>query len=1085
MRSLRPQQALVQTTRFEIDALNRVTRIVDPPAAGTSRRFTYDAIGNVVEEVDRRGIATRTSVDRENRPTARTRAGLELERVEYDEAGNRLFVTDANGNTTGFLWDERNLLLQENRPLAAITRHVLDDVGDRVETVDPEGHRSHFAYDLRRRQTSATNGAGERTSFCYDGVGNRTGMRRPKSAASGDPCVPGPGGWSYRYDGAHRLSGVTDPLGHETTYGYDGNGNRTVQRDANGHTTSFVYDALDRLASKTYPDAAVETYGYDPNGNRTTLVDAKGQPFAFTYDALDRLTTETLPNPSPPTGDELTSRVTTHDANGNVTSVAEQYSSSGAALVTTSYDDFDRPLATTNRYGETTTLTYDANGNRRSVRDSDGQVTSYAYDALNRLVSQTGAGGVTTSEYFKSSLLKTRTYPNGASATHGYDAANRLTRLDNRQNSALVASWAYAYDANGNRTEQVETNGGAPETTSYTYDAADRLIEVAYPEKTVSTTLDPVGNRLTEVTTDASHTTTSAKTYAYDIRDRLLSTVDSVAPANNATFTWDANGNQTGKSEGGVQHGFLFDALDRLIEVQRNGLLLERYTFDPSGYRIRKAGPDGIFRYVRDDGAILQQTDDAGTTLVRYEWGGDRLVAMHPATGQRSFSLFDGLGSLTAWSQTDGSLSLRRSFDAWGNLRHSTGTTLAPFAFTGHELDAATGLTYAKARFLDTEVGRFLSEDPILGEANTPPSLHRYLYAYGNPTFYTDPLGLYSWNEFKQDVAFAVDVYVETQKGMWDPRNAGKNAQRALGGAIGAGKFVGETVASGASLALDTGLVAAVVPGARQRNVDRLKALENFVSHPVQTVVSAHEQAIARIEEHEAKGEYIKSGIVGGELGASDAAAVIGGAEAGVAVARGAARLATRALSVDFAGVEVGLGEGAVGAVEDLAPKFEPPVGASQAVRVRGVGIGESATGAVEVAEVQVTRGVSAEVSAGVGGAAPVRAGQFGESVGTRVSGLPKNTRRIPSASGKREYRIPDHMDEAERFIQEDKAVGSQYLSSQLLDYKAHVLRAGGAGRVQILIDETAEITRSLLREHLNPGSPIKLKADKLRSPRK
>ncbi len=335
-----------------------------------------------------------------------------------------------------------------------------------------------------------------------------------------------------------------------------------------------------------------------------------------------------------------------------------------------------------------------------------------------------------------------RTYPNCASATHGYDAGNRLTRLDNRQNSALVASWAYAYDANGNRTEQVETNGGAPETTSYTYDAADRLIEVAYPEKTVATTLDPVGNRLTEVTTDASHAPTSAKTYAYDIRDRLLSIVDSVAPTNNATFTWDANGNQIGKSAGGVQHGFLFDALDRLVEVQRNGLLLERYTFDPSGYRIRKAGPDGIFRYVRDDGAILQQTDDAGTTLVRYEWGGDRLVAMHPATGQRSFSLFDGLGSLTAWSQTDGSLSLRRSFDAWGNLRHSTGTTLAPFAFTGHELDAATGLTYAKARFLDTEVGRFLSEDPILGEANTPPSLHRYLYAYGNPTLYWDRSGM-------------------------------------------------------------------------------------------------------------------------------------------------------------------------------------------------------------------------------------------------------------------------------------------------------------------------------------------------------
>ena len=109
------------------------------------------------------------------------------------------------------------------------------------------------------------------------------------------------------------------------------------------------------------------------------------------------------------------------------------------------------------------------------------------------------------------------------------------------------------------------------------------------------------------------------------------------------------------------------------------------------------------------------------------------------------------------------------------------------------------------------------------------------------------------------------------------------------------------------------------------------------------------------------------------------------------------------------------------------------------------------------------------------GGAAPVRAGQFGEKVGSKVSGLPKNTRRIPSASGKKEFRIPDHMDEAGRFIQEDKAVKEQYRSSQLLDDKAYVLRGGYPGRVTVLIDEKTVINAPLLQEHLNPGSPIKL----------
>jgi len=38
-------------------------------------------------------------------------------------------------------------------------------------------------------------------------------------------------------------------------------------------------------------------------------------------------------------------------------------------------------------------------------------------------------------------------------------------------------------------------------------------------------------------------------------------------------------------------------------------------------------------------------------------------------------------------------------------------------------------------------VGRFLNQDSYLGESNEPPSLHRYLYAYSNPTYYTDPTG--------------------------------------------------------------------------------------------------------------------------------------------------------------------------------------------------------------------------------------------------------------------------------------------------------------------------------------------------------
>jgi RHS repeat-associated protein len=106
-----------------------------------------------------------------------------------------------------------------------------------------------------------------------------------------------------------------------------------------------------------------------------------------------------------------------------------------------------------------------------------------------------------------------------------------------------------------------------------------------------------------------------------------------------------------------------------------------------------------------------------------------------------SLYLFDALGSPVTLMAADGSVRERIKLDAWGVVRERTGASENPFAFTGHELDDETGLYYARARFYDPELGRFLSEDPLAGEAETPPSLHRYLYAFDEPTLYVDPSG--------------------------------------------------------------------------------------------------------------------------------------------------------------------------------------------------------------------------------------------------------------------------------------------------------------------------------------------------------
>jgi RHS repeat-associated protein len=55
--------------------------------------------------------------------------------------------------------------------------------------------------------------------------------------------------------------------------------------------------------------------------------------------------------------------------------------------------------------------------------------------------------------------------------------------------------------------------------------------------------------------------------------------------------------------------------------------------------------------------------------------------------------------------------------------------------------DNESGLYYANARYYDPATARFTTEDPEAGKDLTPPSLHRYLYAYANPTVWVDPAG--------------------------------------------------------------------------------------------------------------------------------------------------------------------------------------------------------------------------------------------------------------------------------------------------------------------------------------------------------
>ncbi|MGE3540692.1 MAG: RHS repeat-associated core domain-containing protein [Candidatus Tectimicrobiota bacterium] len=716
------------TTTFVYDARNRLVQTRYPLALET--QITYDPVGNKRSERDKRGTVTTYTYDQENRLLSTVRAGVTQRTLGYDAVGNLIFETDANDNTAAFLYDARNLRVRESRPLAAITEHTYDAMGDRVQSRDPEGNRTRFVYDRRRRLLETTNGAGETTLLTYDGNGNRLSRQRP-----------GRNIWTYTYDAANRLIAVTDPSRASTQYTYDGNGNRLSQTDANGHITTFAYDALNRLIRRHEADGATAVYVYDAVGNRLSATDANGQTVRHTYDALNRLRQSRYDLPVTPTGDDLTEMLYTYDANNNILQVLETYSGASATRLTTrTYDALDRVLDSTDADGQPVRSTYDPQGNRLSMTAPDGQVTQYAFDALNRLSGVFTPQGVTEYVYDRASRLIRTTYPTGTTARQVYDGANRVTRLTHLHQTAPLTTYSYTYDANGNRTTERVVQGGSDETTTYAYDAADRLQSVAYPDRTTTYTYDGTGNRLTEKTRRAVDSQLLAdKTYRYNDRNQLTSVQDQIVPEAHATYAYDATGNRTGQTVGAQTTTYVYDARNQLRQLRQSGVPHGDFHYDWQGLRVRKSTNVETVRYVHDGTDMLLVSDDAGAMQSRYIYGSPGQLLLHEdlLTGPQ-YALADALGSIVALNRPDGSLQTRAQYDAWGQTRASVGYSTNRLGFTGHEYDADSGLYYAKARYYDPLLGVFLSPDLVAGDPAEPMRLHPYLYALANPALYID-----------------------------------------------------------------------------------------------------------------------------------------------------------------------------------------------------------------------------------------------------------------------------------------------------------------------------------------------------------
>lgn len=160
-----------------------------------------------------------------------------------------------------------------------------------------------------------------------------------------------------------------------------------------------------------------------------------------------------------------------------------------------------------------------------------------------------------------------------------------------------------------------------------------------------------------------------------------------------------------------------------------------RYTYDHTGRRVKKAGPDGVTYYIN------RYHEERNGVPVDHYWFGSRRIAS-AIDGNFHWYHADHLGSTTLLTGGDGEPLRELRYSAYGepvvDFAIVDGAPAPRYTYTGKERDG-NGLMYYEARYYDPALGAFNRTDTIV-DVNQP-TLNGYGYAGGSPVVNNDPSG--------------------------------------------------------------------------------------------------------------------------------------------------------------------------------------------------------------------------------------------------------------------------------------------------------------------------------------------------------
>ncbi|WP_156035564.1 RHS repeat domain-containing protein [Caulobacter sp. UNC358MFTsu5.1] len=450
--------------------------------------------------------------------------------------------------------------------------------------------------------------------------------------------------------------------------------------------TQYGYDADSRLTCQavrmnptaTPPaSACTPTLGGADGDDRVTYTE---------YDGVDRVTRITT---GYGTSQPRVEKVVTYTLQGKEGTVADGKGN----LTTYEYDAFDR-LAKA-RYPNTTCCAssttdfdaygYDANDNRTSwlhrpsVVGQAGQTTSYTFDALNRMTYRDGPKGW---YYFDNLGRPTYTYSGDAAEkiiAHYYDGLGRPSYTYDYRDGTWFPTYT-GYDLAGRRTTLQWSDGNY---VNYDYDVAGEVVGIRENNAVYLATFgyDNLGRR-----TYLSRGNGVVSWYGYDAASRLNSlNLDLASTSQDQTWTLVYNAANQIKSRTSYNSAYLW-----------------------------APGAASSLSYTING---LNQATTAGGTALAYDGRGNLISG-----GATGFA-YDLDNRLTGAS---GSISATLSYDPLGRLGQTTGGAVTRFVYSGPDLIAELNTSNAVLRRYVPGPG---TDEPLVWYEGSGMSDRRWLLA--------------------------------------------------------------------------------------------------------------------------------------------------------------------------------------------------------------------------------------------------------------------------------------------------------------------------------------------------------------------